>query len=292
MARRRYYRFQPWMLNGRPGNVSWAVKRVIVRGVNHGLVVTSTTGGTHASTSYHYSGRAVDMAGAGTAAEIDFQRDLIRGLGAWRFNEIFGPDNFANVKNGTVITLVEGTPLEQMHDTHIHVAPRLIPKLKIPRWFKDRRRARKLRAAGAKWPLWIIRESRKARVPLAWALALVDQETGFRNIFGADQSSKQLVALHHKAVTRARVARLLRWVADGGHSNGVGPGQLTSVGYIRRAQRAGGAHRPKINLRVSFEVFREKTGGDFGSKAWLYNGSPAYQDRIEAKQRKWKKVLT
>src|SRR3954469_23231572 len=60
--------FQPWMLNGHPGNISEECKRAIVRGVRAGLVVTATTDGNHSATSLHYSrntasglGEAVDF---------------------------------------------------------------------------------------------------------------------------------------------------------------------------------------------------------------------------------------
>lgn len=147
MARRT--RFKRSMLNGHPGNIARAVRRVIVRGTNHGLIVTSTTDGAHAPTSWHYirpprnfRGRAVDFGHArpGTpearAAEVAFQRDLIETHGPGAFHELFGPDNALNVKNGVVVALGEGTPLETLHDTHVHVAPRTL--LPLPR--KARRR--------------------------------------------------------------------------------------------------------------------------------------------------------
>jgi hypothetical protein len=294
----RHYRFRPWMLNGHPGDIDRATKRVIVRGINHGLVVTSTTGGRHATGSWHKTrplGKAVDMAGPGTEAEIDFQRDLIEDLGPGRFNEIFGPDNRANVKNGARITLVEGSGLEQQHDTHIHVAPRTIPALRLPRRVRDRRLALRLRRHGARYALDIIREARRERVPLSWALALVEQESAFRNIFGGDHGNlarDDRAPFFRVRVTQRRVWELLRWIGSGGASNGVGLTQLTSVGYIREALSEGGAHVPRINLRVGFRTLRRKTGGDYANDAWKYNGSPAYQPQIEAKQRRWREVLS
>jgi hypothetical protein len=110
--------------NGHPTNVSADVKRVIVRANRAGLYVTSTTDGGHASTSYHYSGRAVDVAApmtsAGIALMVKFQRELASSPGSYL--EVFGPDNSACVKNGTRISLAEGTALENQHDNHVHVA--------------------------------------------------------------------------------------------------------------------------------------------------------------------------
>lgn len=120
---RRRFRFHFWMLNGHPGNVRWRVKRAIVRGVNRGLYVTSTTDGTHAPGSYHYSGRAVDM-GANTRAKmVSHQLAELKRFRRWhRHKEIIGPDNRAIVLRGAETDLAEGTSLEQMHDNHVHVA--------------------------------------------------------------------------------------------------------------------------------------------------------------------------
>lgn len=119
-----YLVFRPWMLNGRPGNVNRRVKRTIRRAVNAGLYVTSTTGGRHASTSYHYTGNAVDVSGPWHKM-VAFQRaEHRRGLGRSGYLELFGPDNFAGLKNGRRITLGEGSWLEQLHDSHVHIARR------------------------------------------------------------------------------------------------------------------------------------------------------------------------
>lgn len=110
--------------NGCPQNVSDAIRKMIVRANRNGLYVTATTNGTHASTSYHYSGRAVDVAAPMTAAGIklmsDFQLKLVKDPG--KYVELFGPVNNACVKNGVRITLAEGTSLENQHDNHVHIA--------------------------------------------------------------------------------------------------------------------------------------------------------------------------
>lgn len=121
-ARRRYRRFRKWMLRGHPGNIKWRVKRAIVRGANHGLYVTSTTGGRHAPNSYHYQGRAVDMGGSWDNM-ARFQRSELKRFRRWRrIKELIGPDNKAIVLRGRETDLVEGTPLEQAHDNHVHWA--------------------------------------------------------------------------------------------------------------------------------------------------------------------------
>ncbi len=125
-------RFHPWMLNGNAGNITPACRRFIVRAIRRGLVVTSTTGGSHAATSFHFTtpGQAVDVGlpgpligtAKGKRRMARFQRAEARHPS--RFNELFGPVNDRCVKNGQRITLQEGTGLENLHDTHVHGALR------------------------------------------------------------------------------------------------------------------------------------------------------------------------
>lgn len=155
---------------------------------------------------------------------------------------------------------------------------------------RDIQLARRARKHGAKYSLRIILEARRAGILISWALALVEQETGFRNIFGCDTGPCSHAPWCHQTVTRERVRELIAHVKQGGTSNGVGPTQLTSLDYILRAQRLGGAHIPRHNIRVGLAVLREKTGGDM-RQAWKFNGSPAYQEQIAAKQAAWHRRL-
>jgi len=86
--------FEPWMANGHPhSDLTRPVKRAIAQAVaKGGLVVTSTTGGVHSPTSFHYSGRAVDLAGP-YVKMTRFQGWLARNYGS-RSLEIFGPDSY------------------------------------------------------------------------------------------------------------------------------------------------------------------------------------------------------
>jgi hypothetical protein len=153
---------------------------------------------------------------------------------------------------------------------------------------RDLRYAARAKRAGARHTIKTVREARRHGVPLSWAFALVEQESGGKNVFGADRGS----ILAHQKVTKKRVAELLDYVRHGGVSNGVGLTQLTWVPLIEEANKAGGAHLPKHQLHVGLKFFRETTGGEFDRLAWKYNGDPAYQVQIKAKQRRWHKVLT
>jgi hypothetical protein len=118
-------RWEPWMANGRDANVSANVKDFCARGVvNFDLYVTSLKrnyvppGGS--TTSYHLSGHAGDIAGTRMVAFQVSEYETNRGNGAcW---ELFGPDNDAWLKHGADTGGAEGTPLEQLHDSHVHGA--------------------------------------------------------------------------------------------------------------------------------------------------------------------------
>jgi hypothetical protein len=116
-------------LNGNAGDINISTKRFIMRGYLAGLICTSTTGGKHAPTSYHYRHMAADLGHAkpGSVEAVNaltkFQRaEYTKQPG--RYYELFGPDNYANVKNGNHLTLPEGSPLEELHDNHVHGACR------------------------------------------------------------------------------------------------------------------------------------------------------------------------
>lgn len=110
--------------NGHPKNVTGAIREVIEEANDLGLYVTSTTDGVHSPTSYHSSGRAVDVAAPMTTAGIKLMKKFQRRANKkWPgAREIFGPDNTAFIKNGQKYTIREGDPLEDQHDNHVHVA--------------------------------------------------------------------------------------------------------------------------------------------------------------------------
>lgn len=125
-------RFHDWMLQGHPGNVTPACRRFIVRATRAGLIVTSTTDGSHAVRSFHFTkpGSAVDVGLPGPLVGtkkgrdrmVRFQRREARHPS--RFNELYGPANQLVVVNGKRTSLVNNTALENLHDTHVHGALR------------------------------------------------------------------------------------------------------------------------------------------------------------------------
>lgn len=91
---------------------------------------------------------------------------------------------------------------------------------------------------------------------LSTAAALVEKESGFKNLFGCDWSSKwtNVPPYCQVAVTKDRVRKLIANVKNGGGQNGIGLTQLTSINYVYEAEKMGGAHLPRYQMRVGFRV--------------------------------------
>jgi lysozyme len=132
-------------IDGHPSNITRRVKATIRRAHKAGLVVAATTDGQHSPDSWHYpkkgrnaNGCAVDLTvpGAMTAGErrlrlVAFQITEYRyakrfGFRSWA--EILGPDNDYVILGGARADLTEGSPLEQAHDDHVHVARKPMPR--------------------------------------------------------------------------------------------------------------------------------------------------------------------
>lgn len=154
-----------------------------------------------------------------------------------------------------------------------------------------------VKKAGFSFGSTILAEAAAARLPPALALALVEQESGFRNIFGCDQGPRETAPWCHQDVTRERVKALIDHVEHGGISNGVGLTQLTSIGFIRQAEAEGGAHRVEAQCRVGFQLLHDliaRHGQRVGIGA--YNGGEGnpsldYADSVIALRTKWKQRI-
>lgn len=158
----------------------------------------------------------------------------------------------------------------------------------------DSRLLEMVRAAGFSFGPVIMAEARREGVQLALALALVEQESTFRNIFGCDGRRPVTTAPWcHQHVTRDRVQALIAHVEGGGISNGVGLTQLTDIGLIREADAAGGAHKVHAQCRVGFRLLHgliERHGERTGIGG--YNGGEGnpnadYADAVLALKANW-----
>jgi hypothetical protein len=91
---------------------------------------------------------------------------------------------------------------------------------------------------------------------LSTACALVEKESGFKNAFGCDHGAKwtNTPPYCQVAVTESRVKALIRnfYEPPVGGANGVGLTQLTTISRVQEAERLGGAHVPRFQMRVGF----------------------------------------
>lgn len=148
----------------------------------------------------------------------------------------------------------------------------------------------------------IAEEADRASLDLAICCALVEQESGGRNIFGADYGTRgaDRVPFAHLPVTRERVKALVAHVRAGGVSNGVGLSQITWRDFIYEAEALGGAHIPRNQLRVGFRLLRAYLGKyDYHGAIGAYNAGEGnrnsvrwtYSASVAAKHSAWKARL-
>jgi hypothetical protein len=158
---------------------------------------------------------------------------------------------------------------------------------------REKKLVEMVRSAGFSFGPTIVTEAKREGLPLALALALVEQESGFRNIFGCDLGARETAPWCHQDVNRDRVKALIAHVNRGGASNGVGLTQLTSIDFIRQAEAEGGAHTVDAQCRVGFRLLHgliERHGVRVGIGA--YNGGEGnpqldYADDVLALRAKW-----
>jgi hypothetical protein len=95
-----------------------------------GWAVTSTTNGAHTQTSYHYSGRAVDLAarsgpGVATSELLAINEGIVQVLPLSMITELIygGPGNVC-VKNGRIVAglAAYGRTVLERHRDHVHIA--------------------------------------------------------------------------------------------------------------------------------------------------------------------------
>lgn len=156
--------------------------------------------------------------------------------------------------------------------------------------------AKSLRARlhGARCARTICDEATKAGIPYAVAFASVEQESGFRNVFGHDAGG----LFPGQKVTNAKVQTMLAHVSRGGVSNGVGFTQLTYPPFVRQAAALhGGAACVRNQLRVGFGLLADlrRQHGNWHDAFRAYNGQgPAadlYAHVMDVRVAKWQHNL-
>lgn len=145
-------------------------------------------------------------------------------------------------------------------------------------------------------PVRTLLAARAAGLNLALACSILMQETGGGlNEFGHDPT----VAAGWGTVTKVKYLAYKALRDAQGHGTrcqGVGPAQLTAVGFQDEADRLGGCWRPLVNLKVGFGSLAGTIRRDGLRQAVVaYNGSgPAaeqYADRVLARAASYARLL-
>ena len=160
----------------------------------------------------------------------------------------------------------------------------------------------------------IVAAAKAAGVELALACALVEKESGGRNIYGHDAGgmfstngrSVSIDGKHYPAgsdipVTPENFATFYDFVVDGGEkSNGVGPLQITYRAYFPQARAEGyDLSQPLDNIKFGLRIIAgHLRGHSIAEAGTLYNagnlrgGVTAYGRDLEAKTIAWRSRLT
>jgi hypothetical protein len=121
----------------------------------------------------------------------------------------------------------------------------------------------------------VLAHARVGGLLLSDCVALLENESGGRNEFGADPGGDALPrAWFDTTVTRAKYTVYKMRRNMGMTPNGVGPCQLTSAGLQKEAERLGGCWKPLHNMVVGF-VFLKQLQAERGREGGFisYNGS-------------------
>ena len=122
----------------------------------------------------------------------------------------------------------------------------------------------------------IVEAADRTGVPLAIAAAMVEKESGGRNVYGHDTGGAFSVPGRDIEVTQENYKEFLRRVLAGEKSNGVGPAQITYRGYFERYPEYP-FWEPLANIRFGLTVLADYLNDDFSdasisSAAARYNG--------------------
>lgn len=132
------------------------------------------------------------------------------------------------------------------------------------------------------------------KIPLSYALALVEKESGFRNVFGHDAVRNPIKG---GRVTLVRYRAYKAYRRRGWGCQGVGPCQLTYYSFQDEADQIGGCHKPYPNMVVGFRLLKTLINQHGKQKgAACYNGTGDDADRYGRdwvrKQAAWHERVT
>ena len=144
----------------------------------------------------------------------------------------------------------------------------------------------------------IVEAAKRSRLALADACALVEQESGGKNIFGCDAGAP----FCHEVVTEELVKRLINqrgYRTGNAPMQGVGLTQLTWYTFVLEAEKLGGAHVPLNQCLVGFRLLwgylqrypRERAFASYNAGEGNWMRGRAYAQQVMAKARVWEDRL-
>ena len=134
---------------------------------------------------------------------------------------------------------------------------------------------------------------RKAGLPFYSACALLEKESGGKNIYGNDKGG---VLSGFPGEVNADNFAAFRWevVERGRTSNGVGPAQITYRGFfVDMAKQGLRPWVPADNMLYGFRLLKAHydAGGSWIAAGELYNGARTYGIDLSKKVDEWKQRL-
>lgn len=147
--------------------------------------------------------------------------------------------------------------------------------------------------------LRIALEARTYDMPASVLTAVLEQESGFKNVYGHDPV--KWPQAKGGTVTRLNYARYKLLRKRGFGMQGVGPGQLTWWEYQDEADRSGGCWRPAPNIATTAWLLASKRRqtGSWAEAFEVYNAGQtgtaqgsAYSHSVQKRQREWHRRLS
>jgi hypothetical protein len=140
----------------------------------------------------------------------------------------------------------------------------------------------------------IIRACHTLKIPISYALTLIEGESAFENVFGHDPVANPIKG---GRVSRARYYLYRFWRRRGRGMQGVGYTQLTWYAFQDAADKIGGCWRPYPNIVTGLGILKghiHQHGLEAGAAA--FNGfgpaANAYGRNFVRRQKIWHERLT
>jgi Transglycosylase SLT domain len=162
--------------------------------------------------------------------------------------------------------------------------------------------ARIAKRHGMNYSLRIILEARRTKLPISLAFAVIEKESGGRNVYGHDKVRNPIKSPPGGLLkVTPKNYRTYLWHRNRGEgAQGVGPAQLTSPGLQDMADKRGGCHIAKHNIAVAFDLLArliDRYGEDRGLAAYNagemgWRNGRGYANAVQSLQAKWHRRLT